>query len=100
MRLSQILPADCDALDASADVVIEGLALDSRFVHPGEVFVALSGGQVRGQDFIEMALERGACAVLTGRLKQSSLSRWFTCLICVCAYRRWPQSFTATPVNR
>ena len=74
MRLSQILPADCDALDASADVVIEGLALDSRFIHPGEVFVALSGGQVRGQDFIEMALERGACAVLTDQPIETELS--------------------------
>ena len=54
--------------------MIEGLALDSRFIHPGEVFVALSGGQVRGQDFIEMALERGACAVLTDQPIETELS--------------------------
>ena len=63
MRLSQILPADCDALDASADVVIEGLALDSRFIHPGEVFVALSGGQVAVRTLSRWRLSGSLCGL-------------------------------------
>ena len=60
MRLSTLLG---QALDQDAE--FNGLSLDSRFIHPGEVFVALSGNASKGQDFIPMALERGAVAILT-----------------------------------
>ena len=46
-----------------ADVVFYGANNDSRSVEPGQMFVALQG--VRdGHDFIPMALEKGAAAVL------------------------------------
>ncbi|MBQ9168273.1 MAG: UDP-N-acetylmuramoyl-tripeptide--D-alanyl-D-alanine ligase [Oscillospiraceae bacterium] len=46
-----------------ADVVFCGANIDSRSMEPGQMFVALQG--VRdGHDFIPMALEKGAAAVL------------------------------------
>jgi UDP-N-acetylmuramoyl-L-alanyl-D-glutamate--2,6-diaminopimelate ligase len=47
------------------DPVIEGVTLDSRAVRPGYLFAALPGAVRHGADFIETALDRGACAILT-----------------------------------
>ena len=41
-----------------------GLAVDSRRVAPGEVFLAYPGARVDGRDFIAQAIARGAAAVL------------------------------------
>jgi UDP-N-acetylmuramoyl-L-alanyl-D-glutamate--2,6-diaminopimelate ligase len=43
---------------------VTGLALDSRALGPGEVFLAIAGATVDGREFIEAALERRAGAVL------------------------------------
>jgi UDP-N-acetylmuramoyl-L-alanyl-D-glutamate--2,6-diaminopimelate ligase len=50
---------------ARRDPVIEGVTLDSRAVRPGYLFAALPGAVRHGADFIETALDRGACAILT-----------------------------------
>ncbi len=44
-----------------------GLALDSRRIRPGEVFLAYPGAQVDGREFIPQALAGGAAAVLAER---------------------------------
>ena len=46
-----------------AHVVFYGANIDSRNVEPGQLFVALQGAR-DGHDFIPMALEKGAAAVL------------------------------------
>jgi UDP-N-acetylmuramoyl-L-alanyl-D-glutamate--2,6-diaminopimelate ligase len=46
------------------EVVVAGLALDSRRVQCGDLFLALVGVQARGHEFIESAVENGATAVL------------------------------------
>lgn len=49
-----------------ADVSFFGASNDSRTICPGQLFVALVG--VRdGNDFVDMALEKGAAAVLTSK---------------------------------
>lgn len=45
-------------------VPITGLAIDSRQVQPGNVYVALSGGSQDGHDFIADAIKNGASAVV------------------------------------
>jgi UDP-N-acetylmuramoyl-tripeptide--D-alanyl-D-alanine ligase len=50
------------AFDPSLEV--SGLAIDSRQVKPGDLFVALSGSQVDGHDYVASAFERGASAAL------------------------------------
>ena len=52
------------------DLVISGIAFDSRQVEPGELFVALSGGKTDGHRFIPQAVERGAAAVVGSREMQ------------------------------
>ena len=43
---------------------VAGLALDSRQLRPGDLFVACSGGRYHGLEFIERAAAKGAVAIL------------------------------------
>lgn len=52
---------------SGGDVVVSGLALDSRKVESGTLFAALPGTRVHGGEFIQYALRMGAGAVLTDR---------------------------------
>ena len=68
MRLKELLQ-DWVALpnaewDAADDRPITGLALDSRRVVQGNVFIALSGAKQHGLIHVEQALNNGACAVI------------------------------------
>ena len=49
------------------DVDITGIAIDSRSVKPGDLFVALRGGSVDGHDYIAKAIDNGAAAVVGDR---------------------------------
>ncbi|EJF84516.1 UDP-N-acetylmuramyl-tripeptide synthetase [Bartonella elizabethae Re6043vi] len=44
---------------------ITGISADSRQVLPGYVFVAVQGKQGDGRDYINDAIKRGACAIVT-----------------------------------
>src|SRR3990167_10152276 len=46
------------------NVAIQGLTLDTRLLNPGEIFVALEGTKIHGREFIPIAIEKGAAAVL------------------------------------
>ncbi len=59
VRLRQLLP------EASADVAITGITLDSRDVHPGWLYAALPGQRTHGARFVSQAVTSGAAAVLT-----------------------------------
>jgi len=47
-----------------SDVVIEGIAYDSRKVEPGNLYVPLPGERVNGHAYIQHAFEEGAAATL------------------------------------
>jgi len=49
------------------DPAIEGIAIDSRAVKPGYLFVAMKGASFDGHDFIAKALEKGAVAIVGER---------------------------------
>jgi UDP-N-acetylmuramoyl-L-alanyl-D-glutamate--2,6-diaminopimelate ligase len=55
------------------DVEITGIAIDSRTVKPGYLFVAMKGGSADGHNYIPKAIENGAVAVVgdTGRFASS-----------------------------
>jgi UDP-N-acetylmuramoyl-L-alanyl-D-glutamate--2,6-diaminopimelate ligase len=59
-RLDTLLEGIVDA----PRVNVAGLTLDSRRLAPGEAFVAVRGRTAHGLDFLDVALERGARAVL------------------------------------
>ena len=46
------------------DIPVNGIVLDSRRVNPGDLFVALVGGNTDGHRFIPTAIQRGASAVV------------------------------------
>ncbi|MBV5347501.1 UDP-N-acetylmuramoyl-L-alanyl-D-glutamate--2,6-diaminopimelate ligase, partial [bacterium] len=56
------------------DVEITGIAIDSRAVKPGYLFVAMQGGSVDGHNYISKAIENGAVAVIgdVGRASSST----------------------------
>ncbi len=47
------------------DLSIKGLALDSRYIQPGDLFFACQGNHNDGRKFINEAIKKGALAVLT-----------------------------------
>ncbi len=47
-----------------ADLAVRGLAIDSRCLRPGDLFVALAGGSGHGLDHVKSALDAGAVAIL------------------------------------
>jgi len=51
-------------VDAAVDCAVSGLALDSRRVKAGDLFLACAGHQVHGVYFAEQAVHQGAAAVL------------------------------------
>ncbi len=44
---------------------VSGIQYDSRRIKPGDVFVAMHGGSVDGNQFISAAIDRGARAIIT-----------------------------------
>ena len=71
---------------------VTGLATDSRSVTDGALFAALPGVQTHGARFIEVALERGAAAVLTdaegARLASGALAGYDAALVVACDPRQ------------
>jgi UDP-N-acetylmuramoyl-tripeptide--D-alanyl-D-alanine ligase len=53
---------------------ITGVSIDTRMIEKGDLFVALTGDQRDGHDFVKMAFEKGAAAALVKNDKASSLS--------------------------
>jgi UDP-N-acetylmuramoyl-L-alanyl-D-glutamate--2,6-diaminopimelate ligase len=64
--LSQLFPEFPLTHTASfgADPQITGIAIDSRQVAPGNLFIAMPGGSADGHRFIPAAIERGAAAIV------------------------------------
>ena len=68
MKLSELLHGiDIAAWSANQDLEITGISYDSRQVKPGDLFVAVTGYAVDGHQFIPMAVEKGAAAILCQR---------------------------------
>lgn len=65
MKLRDIL-SGIEILESAADMDAEigGISYDSRHTQPGDLFVAVVGFESDGHDYIPMAREKGAAAVL------------------------------------
>ncbi len=65
-RLNEV--AKCAAGElVGDDCAFDSVSTDSRTLRPGALFVALSGENFDGHDFVAAAIERGAVAALVGR---------------------------------
>lgn len=49
------------------DMNVKGIAIDSRAVEPGDLFVAMRGGSVDGHTYIQKAIDNGAAAIVGDR---------------------------------
>jgi len=78
MELKRLLAAlqNKELHGSNPDVEITGIALNSKQVRPGNLFVAISGSQVDGHRYIADALKRGAVAVV-GQLRPDELQALF-----------------------
>lgn len=63
VKLKNLLPSGVQATSWD-DVVVNGLAVDSRVIEPGQCFLAYPGHAVDGRRFITDALGKGAAVVL------------------------------------
>jgi UDP-N-acetylmuramoyl-L-alanyl-D-glutamate--2,6-diaminopimelate ligase len=67
-RLSACLRGMTDrVVNDYRDVLIRGIAWDSRKVEPGDAFFALVGEHFNGHQFVSQAIQRGAAAVIGTR---------------------------------
>ncbi|MFW2373376.1 MAG: UDP-N-acetylmuramoyl-L-alanyl-D-glutamate--2,6-diaminopimelate ligase [Gammaproteobacteria bacterium] len=86
MSLKQLLTEFVEH-DCLPDIPLTGLCLDSRKVEPGNVFVAMAGYRDHGLAFAELALKKGAVAILCDaefdQYCQQILSSLMTRSICV-----------------
>lgn len=57
----------CSRKSADGSVAFRGISTDSRTIHPGDVFLALSGEKFDGLTFATQAISRGACAIIAER---------------------------------
>lgn len=56
------------------DITYNKVAFDSRKIQPGSIYVALAGINVDGHDFIQHAIQKGACAVIGTKDMPSELA--------------------------
>jgi UDP-N-acetylmuramoyl-tripeptide--D-alanyl-D-alanine ligase len=62
--------------------IAQGYSIDSRTIHPGDLFFAVKGERFDGHDFVHQALERGAVSAV---VRKDQLARFpvKTCLLAV-----------------
>jgi UDP-N-acetylmuramoyl-L-alanyl-D-glutamate--2,6-diaminopimelate ligase len=63
MRLGDLFGGDARIDPQAGTVAVEGLAVDSRVIKPGDLFFALAGQQTDGARFIDSAIRAGAVAI-------------------------------------
>ena len=68
MKLSDVLvDISYEVVSGSEDILINDIKYDSRKVKPGDVFVAMVGFMVDGHDYIDIAIDNGASAIICER---------------------------------
>lgn len=67
--LKEILKdVDVRATEGKLSVEVKNLQFDSRKIAEGDLFIAVSGTQVDGHEFIEKAIEQGATSIVCERI--------------------------------
>lgn len=68
MKLAEILKdIKVLALEADGGAEISGISYDSRKTKPGDMFIAISGFESDGYNYIPAAVKNGACVILCDR---------------------------------
>ena len=75
MKSSEFLP-ELIKLKNFRDIEISDIKVDSREVNEGDIFFAIKGHNLDGNDFIPLAFERGASLVVT-----DSVNKYASCIV-------------------
>lgn len=67
MKLSSVTSFFGSSLHPHSDCDVMGVSIDSRVIRPNELFVAIVGEKYDGHDFVEKALQQGACAAIVSK---------------------------------
>jgi UDP-N-acetylmuramoyl-tripeptide--D-alanyl-D-alanine ligase len=70
-RIVEFLPAQVQPAAVARGAGATGYSIDSRTIHPGELFFAVKGDRLDGHDFVLEALEHGAVAAVVSRERRS-----------------------------
>ena len=54
-------------ISGSRDTLISGVSIDTRTLHPGDLFFAIRGARNDGHQYIELALSQGALGAVVDR---------------------------------
>src|ERR1700693_2296387 len=73
LTLSRIAEFISAAGSFAPEEVAQGYSIDSRTVGPGQLFFAVKGGRLGGDEVVESALARGAVAAV---VRQDQLGRY------------------------
>ncbi|MGB9791742.1 MAG: UDP-N-acetylmuramoyl-tripeptide--D-alanyl-D-alanine ligase [Thermacetogeniaceae bacterium] len=68
LGLKDVIKAiDGVVVSGNPDVTVQGVAIDSRRIEPGQLFFAFKGNKVDGHDFVGEALRRGAVGAVISK---------------------------------
>ena len=73
LTLAKIADFVSAAGEFAREEVVRGYSIDSRTVGPGELFFAVKGERLDGHDFVQQALDKGACAAV---VREDQLGRY------------------------
>ena len=59
--------------DVIQDINVTGISMNSNFIKPGNVFVAIKGFNMDGHDFIDEAIKNRASAIVTNDYHSDTL---------------------------
>lgn len=66
-KVSEVLKATAGKLlNGSEDTAVNGIAIDSRVIKPGDAFIAIKGDKFDGHQFIDDAIRKGASCIICG----------------------------------
>ena len=71
MKLSEFYP---NLSENISNITLEGISADSRKIKPQYAFVAITGNNANGHDFIDNAIENGAVCIITDKKIDTEIS--------------------------
>jgi len=72
---------DYKVIKGNTNIYIEGIAFDSREVKNNYLFVAIKGTNTDGHNYIQQAIEKGACAILCQRYQEIENNERITIIV-------------------
>ena len=73
LKLRDIIKNITTDSNYNIDIDVNGVSIDTRTINKGDIFIALKGKIYDGHNFIKVAEQKGACAIISSEKIDSSL---------------------------